>query len=96
MILSQADLDRCEAIAGRGAGEVKPFVDEVSAATGIPARMIYGIDRRAHVAAARHLVFYAAHRAGISLSDIGRALNRHHTSVAYGVAKEAARRGECS
>lgn len=95
-MLSQADLDRCEAIAGRGAGAVKPFVDEVSAATGIPARLFYGVDRRAHVVAARHLVFYAAHRAGISLSAIGRALNRDHTTVRYGVAKEAARRGESS
>lgn len=93
-MLSQADLARCEEIAGNGAGDVKPFVDAVAAATGLPARLIYGHDRRRNIVAARHLVFYAAHRSGISLSAIGRAMNRDHTTVMSGVRNEAARRGE--
>ena len=71
---------------------VHEIVDEVAAATGISATDIHGKRRmRAAVAEARHLVMWRAHREGISLSDIGRALGRDHSSVSHGVGREQAR-----
>lgn len=94
MLLSDTDLARCDAIAGRGLGKVKPIVDAVADATGIQPRDIYGNVRTGPVSEARQLVYYLAHNMGISLSAIGRAMHRDHSTVAHGIAAEKRRRGE--
>lgn len=92
MILSVDDLERCREIAEAGARKVKPFVNAVSEATGIPAHLFYGRRRTAHISQARQLVYFLAHQSGISLSDIGRAMNRDHTTIMHGVQREKKRR----
>jgi chromosomal replication initiation ATPase DnaA len=77
-----------------GAGAVKPYVNAVAEATGIPAGAFYGRGKKKKIAEARQLVMYLANRGGVSLSAIGRALNRDHTTVMHGVRVEAKRRGE--
>lgn len=94
MILSDKDLARCAAISGKSLGKVKPIVDAVADATGIPARMIYGQFGPRAVTEARQLVYYLAHERGISLSDIGRFMHRDHSTVASGIKAEKARRAQ--
>lgn len=94
MILADDDLARCAAIAEIGAGAVRPYVNAVAEATGIPAWVFYGRGKKKKIAEARQLVMYLANRGGMSLSDIGRALNRDHTTVMHGVRAEAKRRGD--
>jgi chromosomal replication initiation ATPase DnaA len=92
MILSPADLARCDDIASKGLAHVKPFVDAVAEATGIPARLIYGQSRKAQYAQARQLVYFLAHQSGVGFSTIARAMHRDHTTVMHGVKAEANRR----
>lgn len=94
MILTPDDLARCTEIAECGAGAVKAYVDAVAEATGLQPRVIYGASRKRQIAMARQLVMFLAHRDGVSLSTIGRALNRDHTTVLHGVRCEAARRAK--
>lgn len=93
MILSPADLERCTTIAESGAGKVRAYVNAVSHETGLLPRVIYGRGKTQQVAEARQLVMFLAHRDGISLAAIGRAMHRDHTTVLHGVRREAARRG---
>lgn len=92
MILSPDDLTRCNQIAGQGAGRVKPIVDAVADAIGLQPRHIYGMGRKRQLAEARQLVMYLASQAGVSASDIGRALHRDHSTVLHGIKREAERR----
>jgi chromosomal replication initiation ATPase DnaA len=45
---------------------------------------LVGKSRQRDIVNARYAVMYAGHRAGHSLEDVGRALNRHHTTVLHG------------
>lgn len=92
MILSPADMQRCTTIAASVGGAVKPYVDAVAEATGLPTRAIYGAVRTRQVAEARQLVMYLAHRDGMSAKAIGRGLHRDHSTVLHGVRREAERR----
>lgn len=92
-ILTACDIARCAAIrAPRDA--IAAIVAEVSAATGISETDIMGTRRWANVSAARQLVWFIAHRNGVSLPAIGAVFDRDHTTVWHGVRAEMARRGE--
>lgn len=64
----------------------------VASMSGLKVADIKGSCRRAELVLARDVVCYVAHREGISLSAIGRALNRDHSTIATAVRREAARR----
>jgi chromosomal replication initiation ATPase DnaA len=92
-ILTPAEADACAAAsADRANPLVRELVHAVAQTTGIPAQLIYGRNRETHVCHARQIVMLAAFERGMSLAAIGRALGRDHTTVAYGVAAEKARR----
>lgn len=91
-ILTAAEMEACTQAAEVRAGGIRQIVHAVAAATGIPARDIYGRCRTKHVARARQIVMLAAVDRGMSLSEIGRALGRDHSTVSFGVAAEKARR----
>ena len=93
MILTPDDMARCHAIrAPREA--MAAIVAAVAAETGITEAEIMGTRRWANVSAARQLVFYIAHREGMSLPVIGQLFDRDHTTVWHGIKAEKARRGE--
>lgn len=92
MILTPEDLDRCQAIAEIGIGAIKPIVNAVADATSIPPHIIYGRKKTKKINEARQLVYFLAHRSGMSLSDIGRAMHRDHSTIMHGVQREQSRR----
>ena len=93
--LTQADIDACAAIAMPQSGTVARIVREVSEATGIAPKDIYGPSRKRHIVRARQLVMYAArNNTDMSMQQIGDALRRDHSTVFYGIRAEAARRGQ--
>lgn len=71
---------------------VKEIVELVSQETGIPEAMIYGDTRRAPEVRARQRVYWLARKSGMSLTYIGRAMMRDHTTVLYGIRAEEMRR----
>ncbi len=92
-MLTPADLARCDAIRAPH-DAIAAIVAEVSEATGISATDIMGTRKWAQISAARQMVYYIAHRNGMSLPEIGRAFGRDHTTVLHGINAEKARRGE--
>jgi chromosomal replication initiation ATPase DnaA len=64
---------------------VSEAISAVSAATGIPGNTLLSPTRTAHVARARHVAMAICRAKGMSLSEIGRAFNRDHTSVLNGL-----------
>ena len=90
--LTAVDLARCDCIAALGAGAVKPFVDAVSAATGIAARRFYSEERTAQISEARQLVMFVAHQSGVSIRKIALGLNRDRSTVLHGIRQEEQRR----
>jgi chromosomal replication initiation ATPase DnaA len=67
---------------------------QVADATGVSADLICGPSRRAQIVRARHMFCLVAQRAGFSLADIGRAIDRDHGTVAHAIRAETARRRE--
>lgn len=68
------------------------IVDEVSDATGVPVHMILSNDMRREITQARQLAYFVAHTHGFSLPEIGKAMNRDHTTVLSGIRAERKRR----
>ena len=91
-ILTPAEIDACTNAAAARARAISPIVHAVAQASGIPASQIYSRSRKAHVNRARQIVMLAAHERGMSLSEIGRALGRDHTTIDHGIKAEKARR----
>lgn len=58
---------------------------EITQETGLTLADIRGRDRRRHFARARQLLMFKARQAGLSLTEIGRFVNRDHTTVMNGV-----------
>lgn len=92
--LTEADMKSCKAIAENRNPIVAEIVSAVSLHSGVSEVAIYGPARHGKVAHARQLVMYVAHRQGLSLPVIGKALSRDHTTVLHGVRAEKKRRGE--
>jgi chromosomal replication initiation ATPase DnaA len=94
--LSPEDIRRCRAINMRHKDRVKEIALAVSAETAIPLSAIYGKGRKREIVEARWIVMFLADRGGMSLQDIGRALNVDHTTVMNGLKRERQRRAEMS
>lgn len=94
--LTETDTARAEAISARiPSGRelaILEIAEEVSDATGIPTAVITGDSRVRHIAHARQLVYYIAHRAGFSLTEIGMVFRRDHTTILHGIRAESSRR----
>lgn len=94
MILTQADLERCQWIAARN-DRVLQIVREVADQTGVPFEDIIGQGRQPAVCYARDLACYAARRDGWPNKQIGHVMGRRDAStISLCVQREAARRGE--
>ncbi len=93
-ILSPETIAACQEVFNQHRSTVSKIVDAVSEATGIPARHILSQKRTAAVARARQIVMYEARQAGLSLTQIGDAMGRDHTTVMHGIRAEKERRGK--
>lgn len=93
MNLTPADLARCNEIAN-GPALVHAIVAEVAQHTNFTPAEIIGARRWANLAAARQLVYFIANERGVTLAQIGLAMNRDTSTVIYGIKAEQARRGE--
>lgn len=67
--------------------EIMAIVDNVAQAHGLSHADILGPSRYANIVRARHECFGMAFEAGFTATEIGRAMNRDHTSVLNGVKK---------
>jgi len=93
MMLSPADLARCEEIAN-GPALVHSIVDAVALRTGFTGAEIMGARRWASLAAARQLVYFIANERGVNTPQIALAMNRDTSTVIHGIKAEQARRGQ--
>ena len=67
---------------------MKEIIATVSRQTGVSAEDILSRKQHRHIVGARHLVMWIAHdEANYSMPEIGRALNRDHTTVLSGIQK---------
>lgn len=91
--LSPDDIKRCREISTGNRKLIMAIVKLVSKHTGIPVPYIMGVRKSRSVAHARWLAFYLAHDVqGFTLEEIGKAMNRDHTTVLHGVRMERERR----
>jgi chromosomal replication initiation ATPase DnaA len=90
--LSDEDLKRCRVIALGNRDLIHSIALQVSKKCDVPLQAIYGKSVAKPIVAARHLVMYLAHMAGLSYPAIGKAMKRDHTTVMDAVKREKARR----
>lgn len=92
--LDQSDLPSLRA-AKDPAAPIRDVFRDVSDATGFSLSILLGNCRTRPVVRARDLGCWVAHRRlGISMSDIGKWLGSHHTTIMAAVRREDARRAE--
>ena len=89
--LTPQDVQRAHHV-GLRRGTINEIVAQVADLTCLPATEIMGRSRKAPIAQARHLVWLVAQRQGMSLTQIGRAFDRDHTTVLHGIRQENLRR----
>jgi chromosomal replication initiation ATPase DnaA len=94
ILLTPETLAACKEVWNINRHSVHQIIDAVADATGIEARAILGKRRDAPIARARQIVMYEARQRGLSLSQIGNALGRDHTTVMHGIREEEKRRGK--
>lgn len=71
------------------------ILTEVAAKHGVTVTMLLSHRRPPHIVRARHEAYWRAHEETMaSLPEIGRAYNRDHTSIMFGVKQHARRRAE--
>jgi chromosomal replication initiation ATPase DnaA len=92
-VLSPDDIIRCRQISHANRDLVKSIAHAVCEKSGTQVSEVFSTNRARHVVATRHLVMYLAHKAGLSYPEIGKAINRDHTTVMEGVKAEQKRRG---
>lgn len=69
-----------------GQAVLDEVIGDVTAETGITREQILGVNRTQPVANARQLTMWICHtKHGLSASEIGRLMDRDHTTVAYGI-----------
>lgn len=73
---------------------VRQIAAEVCTHTGNSVHAVMGRSRVPHVCRVRELVCYIAHRRGLTLSQIGRALRRDHSTIKHAIENEVRRRAE--
>lgn len=91
--LTPEDVARAGVI-GLRRGKINEIVQQVSDFTCISVKDIMGKSRKAPIAHARFLIWFIAHREGLSLQQIARAFDRDHTTIHHGIRFEEARRME--
>lgn len=64
---------------------INAIIDQISEMSGISKNDILGYNRTPKMVMARQYVMFKAHGAGLTLEYIGEKLNRHHTTVMYGI-----------
>lgn len=69
------------------AGDMGSIILFTAKETGVSAAALLGVTQVARVVRARQLAMLRLQKHGASLNQIGRVLNRHHTTVLYGVRK---------
>ena len=65
--------------------ELIKILSAVSESSMITQGDIIGLSRQRSVAVVRFCFMYIAHESGFTLSEIGRFLNRHHSTIIHGV-----------
>lgn len=73
---------------------IAAIVEQVARETGVSAGMIMSRDRYGPECRARQRVYWLANQQGMSSVYIGRVMERHHTTVLYGVRCEAERQAQ--
>ncbi|OOY15382.1 hypothetical protein BMI85_16175 [Thioclava sp. DLFJ4-1] len=73
-------------------GIVRDIAREVSYASGVKLSAILGPSRLKEHVRARDMVIYAAKRMGLSASQIGRELDRDHSTIIVAIQREEKRR----
>ena len=71
---------------------IRAIIRDASVLTGIPVPDIIGHKRTKEFVRVRQAVMWEARRQGYSLPQIGRALNRDHTTVIHGLRQVERRR----
>jgi chromosomal replication initiation ATPase DnaA len=84
LTVDEIDLLRSQALA-RGAAEFWTVAHAVADEFGVSVTQITSPAVGAEIVAARNMVSRIAHDRGFSYPQIGRWLNRHHTSIMHGV-----------
>lgn len=88
--LNEADLAALGRV--RDHAKMRTIIADVARRTDLTVADIKSRDRTARVVLARDLACYIGHERGLTLSQMGRALNRDHSTIASAVAREKARR----
>lgn len=73
---------------------VRQIAAEVCSHTGNSVHAVMGRSRVPHVCRVRELICYIAHQRGLTLSQIGRALRRDHSTIKHAIENEVRRRAE--
>lgn len=90
--LNDADLEALSRV--RDHARMRDIIADVARKTGITVKEIKGRDRTPRVVAARDLVCMMGYERGYSLSQMGRSLDRDHSTIAVAVRREKKRREE--
>lgn len=74
------------------AKQIMRITEEVARSIGVTARDIVSHSRQPHLVSARDLIAFEARVQGCTLQQIGRAMNRDHSSIHDAIRREAKRR----
>lgn len=66
------------------------FVCQASIGMGVSPRIVMGNSRARPIARARQAIMHSLHLNGLSASEIGRILDRDHTTVIHGIRRATA------
>lgn len=75
-------------------GKIRAIAGQASATAGMTLARVLSTDRSPQVVRVRDVICYVAQQQGFSSVQIGRAMNRDHSSVLTAIRREKARRGE--
>lgn len=89
--LTPADVERAYSV-GLRRGTINEITLQVSDLTGVSVKDLKSKRRTDRIARARFLIWFIAHREGMSLMQIARAFDRDHTTILHGIQREQAAR----
>ena len=89
--LTPEDMARAQFV-GMRRGTITDITAQVSDITGIAVKDLLGKSRMRRIAHARFLIWFIAHREGLTLQQIARAFDRDHTTILHGIQREEAAR----
>lgn len=91
--LTPEDMARAQFVGMRRTA-INDITAQVSDLTGIAVKDLLGKSRLRRIAHARFLIWFIAHREGLSIRNIAKAFDRDHTTIHHGIQFEEARRAE--